>query len=140
MTDAGCGLRDGVIPSERSESRDLQFAVFRNADHTNDEGQRENSPSLFSMRLFFVYILANRSRGLYVGVTNDLTRRLAQHRAATEGHSARYRCVRLVYVETTRDARAAIAREKQLKSWRRDKKIALIRTINPTWKDLDRLG
>jgi putative endonuclease len=92
------------------------------------------------MRNFFVYILANRSRGLYIGVTNDLTRRLAQHRVATEGHSARYRCERLVYVEATPDVRAAIAREKQLKGWRRDKKLALIQSVNPTWKDLDKRG
>jgi putative endonuclease len=88
------------------------------------------------MRQFFVYIIANRSRGLYVGVTNDMARRLAQHRAGTVSHSARYRCVRLDFVESVADARAAIAREKQLKGWRRDKKLALIRSTNPTWKDL----
>jgi putative endonuclease len=88
------------------------------------------------MRTFFVYILANRSRSLYIGVTDDLARRLAQHRAATTGFSARYRCTRLVLVETATDARTAIAREKQLKRWRRDKKIALIRAMNPAWDDL----
>ncbi|MBW8771539.1 MAG: GIY-YIG nuclease family protein [Gemmatimonadetes bacterium] len=88
------------------------------------------------MRSFFVYILANRSRGLYIGVTNDIVRRLAQHRNATTGHSARYRCSRLVFVESTPDARAAIAREKQLKNWRREKKIALIQATNPGWDDL----
>jgi len=88
------------------------------------------------MRNFFVYILANRSRGLYVGVTNDIVRRLAQHRSVMTGHSARYRCARLVFVESTSDAAAAIAREKQLKNWRREKKLALIQAMNPGWDDL----
>ncbi|HKP15436.1 MAG TPA: GIY-YIG nuclease family protein [Gemmatimonadaceae bacterium] len=88
------------------------------------------------MRTFYVYILANRSRGLYIGVTNDIARRVAQHRSATSSFAARYRCARLVLVETAPDARAAIAREKQLKNWRRDKKIALIQATNPAWDDL----
>ncbi|MDB4882263.1 MAG: putative endonuclease containing a domain [Gemmatimonadetes bacterium] len=88
------------------------------------------------MRTFFVYILANRSRGLYIGVTNDIVRRLAEHRAGRGGFSARYRCVRLVLVEMAPDARSAIAREKQLKNWRREKKIALIQATNPAWDDL----
>jgi len=88
------------------------------------------------MRSFFVYILANRSRGLYVGVTNDIIRRLAQHRSATTGHTAHYRCARLVFVEMASDAMAAIAREKQLKNWRREKKVALIEATNPAWDDL----
>ena len=92
------------------------------------------------MRMFHVYILANRSRGLYVGVTNDMVRRLEEHRSATGGFSARYRCVRLVFVETAPDARTAIAREKQLKNWRREKKIALIEAMNPAWDDLSESG
>ena len=88
------------------------------------------------MRTFFVYILASRSRTLYIGVTNDMVRRLAEHRAATEGFSARHRCTRLVFVETAPDARSAITREKQLKNWRREKKIALIQATNSAWDDL----
>ena len=88
------------------------------------------------MRTFYVYILASRSRTLYVGVTNDIVKRLAQHRTGTSTFSARYRCVRLVFVETAPDARTAIAREKQLKQWRRDKKVALIEARNPAWDDL----
>ena len=88
------------------------------------------------MRTFYVYILASRSRTLYVGVTNDLVRRLAQHRATASEFSARYRCSRLVFVEAALDVRAAIAREKQLKRWRREKKIALIEAQNPAWDDL----
>jgi len=88
------------------------------------------------MRTFYVYILASRSRTIYVGVTNDIAKRLAEHRGATHGFSARYRCVRLVLVEMASDARTAIAREKQLKSWRREKKVALIQATNPGWDDL----
>jgi putative endonuclease len=83
-----------------------------------------------------VYILASRSRTIYVGVTNDIARRLAQHRLAQNGFSKRYRCARLVFVEAAPDARAAIAREKQIKNWRREKKLALIQAANPAWDDL----
>jgi putative endonuclease len=88
------------------------------------------------MRTFHVYILASRSRTLYVGVTNDIVRRLAQHRSAANSFSAQFRCTRLVYVESASDARSAIAREKQIKNWRREKKIALIQSTNPAWDDL----
>jgi putative endonuclease len=88
------------------------------------------------MRTYFVYILASRSRTLYIGVTNDIARRLAQHRVARVGFTARYQCNRLVLLETTPDAGSAIAREKQLKNWRREKKIALIQATNPGWDDL----
>ena len=124
--------RKGVIPSERSESRDLHLQSFA----TYSSGMvhvLSGMTSRCSMSHYFVYILANRSRGLYIGVTNDLSRRVAQHRVATEGFSARYRCARLVLVETTPDVRSAIAREKQLKNWRREKKIALIQARNPAW-------
>jgi putative endonuclease len=88
------------------------------------------------MPTYCVYILASRSRCLYVGVTNDLSRRLAEHRAGAVSFTARYRCSRLVYVDTTFDVRSAIAREKQLKTWRRAKKLALIEGVNPAWEDL----
>ena len=96
--------------------------------------------TLVAMRTFFVYSDANRSRGLYVGMTNDMARRLEEHRGAKGGFSARYRCVRLVFVESAPDARTAIAREKQLKNWRREKKIALIQAMNPAWDDLSESG
>jgi putative endonuclease len=86
---------------------------------------------------YAVYILAGPSRVLYIGVTNDLERRLAEHQQGRiEGFSKRYRIDRLVYFEQTPDIRSAIAREKQLKGWRREKKIALIQNSNPTWRDL----
>jgi putative endonuclease len=89
------------------------------------------------MRTYYVYILASRSRTLYVGVTSNVVRRVQQHReGARDSFTARYKITRLVYVEVTSDVRAAIAREKQIKAWGRDKKVALIQTMNPTWKDL----
>ena len=88
------------------------------------------------MRSFYVYILASRSRTSYVGVTNDIARRLAQHRLAPNGFSKRYQCTRLVFVEAAPDAKAAIAREKQIKNWRREKKLALVQATNPAWDDL----
>ncbi|SCI67035.1 GIY-YIG nuclease superfamily protein [uncultured Clostridium sp.] len=87
---------------------------------------------------YFVYMLTNPSRTvLYIGVTGDLIRRLAQHRSGeTGGFTARYHTHRLVYFEQTTDVRAAIAREKQLKGWSRAKKDALVESVNPLWQDL----
>jgi len=85
---------------------------------------------------YYVYILASRSRCLYVGVTNDVVRRVAQHRAGLVSFTARYRVRHLVYVEETADVRAAIAREKQIKGWIRGRKIELIEAVNPGWEDL----
>jgi len=88
------------------------------------------------MRTYYVYILASRSRSLYIGVTNNLVRRLRQHRDGQVLTTAKYRTVRLVFVETTDDVVAAIAREKQLKGWLRKKKLAFIQAANPGWDDL----
>lgn len=86
---------------------------------------------------YWVYIMASRSGVLYVGVTGDLERRVAEHRAkATPGFTARYNCTRLVHVETYTVVRDALAREKQLKGWRRERKRALIAAQNPSWADL----
>jgi putative endonuclease len=88
------------------------------------------------MRQYFVYILANRAGQLYIGVTNDLERRVAQHRLGLEGYTARHQIFQLVYFETTNDIIAAITREKQLKAWTRRRKIELVESANPDWKDL----
>ena len=86
---------------------------------------------------YFVYIMTNRSKTLYVGVTNDLQRRVFEHKGKmVPGFTARYNIDRLVYWEDTNDVRAAIAREKQLKGWRRQRKIELIDGMNPQWDDL----
>lgn len=91
------------------------------------------------MREYYVYILASASRVLYIGVTNDLERRLWEHRQKLiPGFTKKYNVTRLVYFEDFRDVRDAIAREKQLKGWRREKKTTLIESMNPTWRDLSR--
>ena len=85
-----------------------------------------------------VYILASQTRGtLYMGVTSDLRKRVHEHRAeATVGFTSRHGVKRLVHVESCPDMASAIAREKQLKNWRREWKMALIEEHNPTWRDL----
>ena len=88
------------------------------------------------MRQFYVYILASRSRRLYIGVTNDLARRVFRHRTEKVGFTSRYRITRLVYFETTGNVLVAIAREKELKGWVRERKLQLIETANPDWRDL----
>ena len=86
---------------------------------------------------FYVYILSSRSRDLYIGVTNNLRARVAQHREKRPGtYTARYDIGRLVYFERFQYIRNAIAREKELKDWNRKLKIALIEKDNPTWEDL----
>jgi|SRR5215469_10811616 len=88
-------------------------------------------------RTYYVYILASRSRNLYTGVTSKLERRVAQHRSGlVPGFTKRYRISRLVHYETFGDIRAAIAREKEIKAWRREKRIWLIEHQNPQWNDL----
>jgi putative endonuclease len=87
-------------------------------------------------RAYFVYILASRSRVLYVGVTNRLLERVKQHRLGFGDFTRKYRVHRLVHFETFDNVRSAIAREKQIKGWRREKKIRLIEGENPLWEDL----
>jgi putative endonuclease len=85
---------------------------------------------------YFVYILSNRSRTLYIGVTNDLVRRIYEHKnKLVEGFTKTYNITQLVYFEETSNVRDAIAREKQLKGWLRAGKLALIEAENPQWKD-----
>jgi putative endonuclease len=89
------------------------------------------------MRTYCVYIMASASGVLYVGVTNNLERRVSQHQQKlVGGFTARYNVRKLVYYEPYGDIRVAIAREKQIKGWLRKRKIALIESMNPSWKDL----
>ena len=81
-------------------------------------------------------MLSSRSRNVYVGVTGDLERRLSEHRMTFESFTRRYRIARLVYFEVTSNPSAAIAREKQIKGYRRSKKTALVERMNPAWNDL----
>ena len=88
---------------------------------------------------FFVYIMTNRPRShvLYAGIINDLVRRAWEHKnKVNEGFTSRYNLTRLVYFETFFYPDAAIAREKEIKGWRRSKKIKLIESTNPHWNDL----
>ena len=90
-----------------------------------------------SHRSYYVYILASRSRVLYTGVTNDLERRLAQHRKNTKsGFSARYNADRLVWFGETDNVSVALTMEKEIKRWRRVRKVELIEVNNPGWSDL----
>ena len=87
---------------------------------------------------YFVYILTNKNnRVMYIGVTNDLARRLYEHKQElVDGFTKRYHVHKLVYYEQTTDVRSAIAREKQLKGWLRIRKNELVETMNPEWRDL----
>lgn len=87
-------------------------------------------------KFYSVYMVASRSRTLYVGITGDLYVRVMQHKGGRfEGFTEIYQCDRLVWFERFTEASAAIAREKQLKRWRREKKVFLIERENPTWED-----
>jgi putative endonuclease len=88
-------------------------------------------------RKYYVYIVCSGSGTLYIGVTNNIERRMREHKSGDfEGFASRYGCDRLVYRESFEDVHKAIGREKQLKVWVRRKKIALIESVNPTWQDL----
>jgi putative endonuclease len=92
------------------------------------------------MRTYYIYILASKRNGtLYVGFTNNLKRRIYEHKnGIIGGFTKKYSVNNLVYFEESSDVHAAIRREKQIKGWRRDKKIALIESTNPDWKDLSK--
>lgn len=88
-------------------------------------------------RMFCVYILSSDSGVLYTGVTNNLQRRIREHKSGSvEGFTKKYNVHKLVYFEYGESITAAIDREKQIKRWRREKKVRLIKTMNPEWKDL----
>ena len=90
------------------------------------------------MNYYYVYILANwNNKVIYTGVTNNLERRIYEHKnKLVEGFSKKYNLTKLVYFEQFTNVNDAISREKEIKNWRREKKNALIETINISWKDL----
>ena len=93
-----------------------------------------------NMKQYYVYVMSSYSKTLYIGVTNNLIRRVQEHKdSQIEGFTKRYNIKYLVYYEVTDNVLSAIEREKQLKRWRRDKKIMLIESINPKWEDLSDL-
>jgi putative endonuclease len=109
-----------VIPNRAEDSvRNLLFAPMRED------------------KLYYVYILASKSRAIYIGMTAFLMARILSHKAGEGSEFTRkYRIHRLVYYEGFRSVAAAIARETEIKKWRREKKVALIAQKNPTWEDL----
>jgi len=90
------------------------------------------------MKTYYVYILASKKNGvLYVGITSDLLKRVYEHKnELVEGFTSKYKIKKLVYFEGTNDVNVALNREKQIKAFRREKKIALFEKSNPDWKDL----
>ena len=89
------------------------------------------------MGQYYVYIMTNKSKTLYTGITNDPGRRIFEHKnKLIGGFTKRYNITKLVYCESTNNVDAAIGREKQIKGWLRSKKIALIEASNPNWTDL----
>jgi len=89
------------------------------------------------MKRYYVYIVTSTTGTLYIGVTNELQRRIYEHKCGLiEGFTKKYSVTRLVYYEETPDVNEAITREKEIKKWRRSKKIDLIETMNSEWKDL----
>jgi len=88
-------------------------------------------------KIYFVYLMSNRSKTLYTGVTNSLMRRVREHKLGVgSGFTCRYKLDRLVYFERFEDVHRAIGREKQIKGWLRSRKIELIVAVNPEWGDL----
>jgi putative endonuclease len=89
------------------------------------------------MKKYYVYIMNSPSGTLYTGMTSNLKRRVYEHKQKLrEGFTKKYNVTRLAYYEETGDVQTALAREKEIKKWRRSKKIALIKSVNPKWQDL----
>ena len=105
--------------------------------HRHVPGFRAMLSGVRDPKVYFVYIITNRSKTLYTGITNSLIRRVHEHKLGIgAGFSCKYKLDRLVYFERFEDIHRAIGREKQIKGWLRIKKIALIVSVNPTWRDL----
>ena len=90
------------------------------------------------MNHYYVYIITNwNNKVLYIGVTNNIARRIYEHKnKLIDGFTKKYNVYKLVYLEEMNDVEAAISREKQLKGWNRDKKIMLIESMNPKWEEM----
>jgi putative endonuclease len=99
--------------------------------------ERGECKTIGVMKQYFVYIMTNRSKTLYTGITSNLVKRVYEHKnGLISGFTKKYNITKLIYYETTNDVNSAIEREKQIKGWLRKKKIALIESANPEWKDL----
>ncbi len=88
------------------------------------------------MKSYYVYILSSRSKTIYTGMTNDLNRRVWEHKQKTQGFTSRYNITQLVYFEEYGNSATAFQRERQIKMWRREKRVALVNSMNPEWDDL----
>jgi putative endonuclease len=117
-------------PEGRRISQTLRFAQ---SDRRKAQGGRR----VRAIKQYYVYIMASRSKTLYTGVTDDLVKRVFEHKnKLIKGFTMKYNVTNLIYYDVVDDVQAAIQREKQVKGWLRRKKIALIETMNPEWKDL----
>lgn len=126
-------MKYGVNNNIKGEIIDYMESVFRD-DKRN--GILYNH-DMIGGRNYYVYILSNQSRTLYIGLTNNIKKRVRQHKdELIEGFTKRYKINILVYFESFGDVYSAIAREKQIKHWRREKKLAQITKENPEWRDL----
>ena len=89
------------------------------------------------MKTYYVYIMSNTTGTLYTGITGNLERRIYEHKNGLgDGFTKKYNITRLIYFEETGDVQTALAREKEIKKWRRAKKLDLVRTVNPKFEDL----
>ena len=124
-----------VIPGRRRRTRNLEIPGLVLTHHPGMT--LVESPKIKVMN-YYVYIIASRKDGaIYVGVTNDIVRRIYEHRIkAVPGFASRYNITRLVWFEVYDDPVSAISREKELKKWKREWKVALIEAQNPQWDDL----
>ena len=129
---------DGVVTSDAVCIRSTSYHCHSDQRRSRrEESAVPLEASLSREKRYYVYIMASKSRVLYVGVTGFLMGRVLQHKAGEEeGFTRRYRVTRLVYFESFQYVDRAIARETEIKGWRREKKVALIERENPTWEDL----
>ncbi len=144
MTDEGSAVRKTRAPLETAG---LCFASASRFDTPHEKVILSEAKDLCispaqslvscGMPHYYVYIMTNRSKTLYTGMTNSLVQRVWQHKNhVNEGFTTNYKIDRLVYYERFADVRAAISREKEIKGWLRVKKLQLIVSMNPEWKDL----
>ena len=130
-------IRENVAPVISSEHL-FCHPRERRACHFERAKRVEKSNLITMYKTYYIYILSNKSHStLYIGMTNDLERRIMEHRSNNiPGFTQRYNCHKLLYYESYSDANQALDREKQLKKWGREKKERLIRSMNPDYKDL----
>lgn len=128
---------DRSLSSFEMRTRRVFFSPFPPQKRHSERSEESEIAQTMASKQYFVYILASISKVLYIGVTNDLQRRVLEHKnQEAEGFTKKYKVKKLVYFEMTDDIYVALNREKQLKKWSRQKKIDLIESGNPSWKDL----